>query len=81
MKDTKKCPKCERQGRPSDSVVSIRSVDDAAKGYTQSALTHTGWSLGRDRRGYLEAYMCNECGYVEFYVKNLPLPESHAQKV
>jgi predicted nucleic-acid-binding Zn-ribbon protein len=81
MKITKKCPKCEQHGRACDNVVHVPNVDDAAEGYTRAALTHTGWFLGGDRRGYLEAYVCNACGYVEFYAKDIPIPETHARKV
>lgn len=81
MKFTKSCPKCLLHGGASGSVVHVPDVDDAAEGYAKAALAHTGWFLGGDRRGFLEAYVCNQCGFVEFYVKDAPLPETHARQV
>ena len=56
-------------------------MDDAVEGYVPAALTHTGYFLGGNRRGFLEAYVCNTCGYVEFYTTDFPLPSSHARPV
>jgi len=81
MKETHRCPKCEQQGRPGTNVVYVGTVDDSTYGgYAQEALVHEGWFAGGDRRGFLEAYVCNDCGYVEFYIKDAPLPPSHTQE-
>jgi predicted nucleic-acid-binding Zn-ribbon protein len=82
MKTTKKCPKCNQHGGANGNVVHVPKADDAVEGdYAPAALTHTGRFLGGDRRGHLEAYVCNDCGYVEFYVKDIPIPETHVHKV
>jgi hypothetical protein len=82
MKDTQRCPKCERQGRSATNVVYVAAPDDATYGgYAPEALAHKGWLGGGDRRGLLEAYVCNDCGYVEFYIKDAPMPPSHSQEV
>ena len=67
MKKNRTCLKCESQ-----EVIHLPSVTDAAPdgaigGKTEMALQR-GWF---HHAGYLEAYVCNACGYVEFYVKDL----------
>ena len=83
MKETHRCPKCERQGRPGTTVVYVKSPDDSTYGgYVPQALAHKGWwAGGKKRRGFLEAYLCNDCGYVEFYIKDAPLPPSYVEEV
>ncbi len=80
MKATKTCPKCQQRGHAGGDIVRIETVDDKNEGYSEAALTHTGWFLGGERAGYLEAFVCNACGYVEFYVKDIPIPSTHAKK-
>jgi predicted nucleic-acid-binding Zn-ribbon protein len=80
VKVTKKCPKCERDRNGPGKVIHVAQVDDVSQGYVASALTHKGWFLGGERRGFLEAYVCNECGYVEFYVKDFPIPSDFHQE-
>ena len=82
MKETKRCPKCERQGRPGTNVVHLAKIDDSTYGgYTPEALTHNKgfWSAGSGH-GLLEAYVCNDCGYVEHYITDYPLPPAMTNK-
>ena len=82
MKEIHRCPKCEQQGRPGTNVVYVEAPDDATYGgYAQEALAHKGRWAGGARRGFLEAYVCNDYGYTEFYIKDAPLPPSHTQEV
>jgi hypothetical protein len=58
--------------------VHVPEVDDATYGgYAKQVLTHTGL-FGSIRKGRLEAYICNDRGYVEFYITDYPLPQTHA---
>jgi hypothetical protein len=74
MKTTKVCPKCAQYGRTSDrGLTHIPDVDENNPlGYVKAALTHTGWVRGVRKHSFFEAYICNECGHIEFYVKGLP---------
>lgn len=77
MKETKKCPKCEKQGRRGTNVIHVERVDDTTfGGFVGFALGHKGLFFS-ERKGRLEAYVCNDCGYVEFYVTDYPLSLSN----
>jgi predicted nucleic-acid-binding Zn-ribbon protein len=68
MKEDKKCPKCE-----STEILKIESV--AANEETGSLQRQPTFLLAvtgrgsKGRTGELEAYICNECLYVEMYLK------------
>ncbi len=80
MKETQRCPKCERQGRPGTNLVHIRNIDDATYGgYAPQALTHKGVLFGGQRHGLVEAFVCNDCGYVEYYIADYPLPPTETK--
>ena len=73
MKKTRVCPKCD-----SGNVVHLRTVRDFTDVHlssTDMALRSRAKFLGVEKVAVLEAYVCNACGYVEFYVKDLPLSE------
>ncbi|MBN1617802.1 hypothetical protein JW887_00470 [Candidatus Dojkabacteria bacterium] len=67
MKKTKKCTKCE-----STEIFYLESVVDRAHGNNASkllvGLKNDFWrgKIG----GEIEAYICANCGYVEFYLKD-----------
>lgn len=68
MKKAKKCPKCE-----SSDILKIDSVAaNEETGYLQRQPTFKLAVIGNGtggRSGELEAYACQECLYVEFYLK------------
>ncbi|MCX7422005.1 MAG: hypothetical protein NT013_21015 [Planctomycetia bacterium] len=67
MKKNRNCLKCESQ-----EVIHLPSVTDAAPGTAIGGITEMALQRGWfHHAGYLEAYVCNACGYVEFYVKDL----------
>ena len=68
MKTSGQCLKCN-----SLDLVHFSSVSDADSKFppNQEMVLQRGWF---STVGKLEAYACNQCGYVEFYVKDLPLP-------
>lgn len=72
MRKTKTCPKCECK-----KLLRIEWVADARDGLTgraNLAVRFEGHSfLGNEQKravGDLEAVMCSECGYTEYYCTN-----------
>lgn len=73
MRTTKSCPKCD-----SKKLLSIDVVPDDQGGLdarqAHLAIRHEGYSfMGNEKRrtvGNLQAVMCSECGYTEFYCAN-----------
>ncbi len=74
MKTSGQCLKCD-----SKDLVHFSSVSDADSRIppNQEMALQRGWF---STVGKLEAYACNQCGYVEFYVKDLPLPHKATDK-
>ena len=70
MKKTNTCPKCE-----SKKIVYVEWVrDDGGQSDFNKRFaigTGSGFLSMKNGKGELEVYCCQECGYVEFYVKNL----------
>jgi predicted nucleic-acid-binding Zn-ribbon protein len=65
MRNTHRCPKCDH-----GEVLYVPEVRDS--NYDRMALAgryslYSKWSASE--QGGLEAYMCRECGYTEFYVR------------
>ena len=67
MKESKKCPKCNK-----GSVYYVDNIPEMGDYLTVNelklGLKKELW-FGRDG-GVLTAYVCSECGYTEFYLKN-----------
>lgn len=81
MKETHRCPKCERQGRPGTNVAHLPTVDDSARiAYVPQALTHKVSFFGAESHGLVEAYVCNDCGYLEYYITDYPLPPAESKQ-
>jgi len=74
MKTSGQCLKCNSQ-----DLVHFSSVSDADSRIppNQEMALQRGWFT---TVGKLEAYACNQCGYVEFYVKDLPLPHQASDR-
>jgi predicted nucleic-acid-binding Zn-ribbon protein len=70
MKNTQICPKCQ-----STKVVYVESVrdDGGHSDFNNTFAIGTGRGIlsMKNGRGELEVYCCRDCGYVEFYVKDL----------
>ena len=67
MKDSKKCPKCNKE-----SIYNINKVPDIGEHWIVNELKlglKKDFWFGR-AGGALTAYVCSECGYTEFYLKN-----------
>jgi predicted nucleic-acid-binding Zn-ribbon protein len=74
MRKSKKCPECE-----CTKILVIQNVADSGgsgSGHTPArlAIRHEGYSfMGNEKKtsvGDLNAVMCSECGYTEFYCVN-----------
>lgn len=74
MRKTKTCPKCNGK-----KLLSIDAVPDDQGGGSDArqahlAIRHEGYSfMGNEKRrtvGNLQAVMCSECGFTEFYCAN-----------
>ena len=75
MKTSGQCIKCHGNDLVHFSTVS--DADSVTIPPTQEMALQRGWF---NTVGKLEAYACNQCGYVEFYVKDLPLPHKQSDK-
>jgi predicted nucleic-acid-binding Zn-ribbon protein len=69
VKQTHACPKCEHR-----RVWHIDEVTETAHGGTLVPLSVTvdvGKWTGLNRKGRFELYICQRCGYAEWYAKQL----------
>jgi predicted nucleic-acid-binding Zn-ribbon protein len=80
MKYTGQCPKCEKRGLEGKNLAFFATVNDSCHhhvGVGPMALSHTGF-LGMKPSGLLQAYVCEDCGYVEFYCSDVPMNQQRA---
>lgn len=65
MKKTARCPKCE-----GENILRITEILDKMGGRVAPfSLRSDQHTFSRDDHGVLEAFVCEECGYVEWYAR------------
>jgi len=72
MKQKTQCPKCEnREIFHAETVMDRGYMDSPSPMALGTQKTRVGWFWKAVPWGQLEAFTCRQCGYTEFYVKDV----------